>query len=117
MNRRQLLCAAAFISPLLIGSATAAAADKIKVATSFSVLGDMVKQIGGDRVEVTNFVGPNGDAHVYEPPPGDAKTLAGSKIIVVNALGLVGWVIRLPKSSCFKAQDVRATTSITTRHR
>jgi ABC-type Zn uptake system ZnuABC Zn-binding protein ZnuA len=35
----------------------------------------MVKQIGGDRVEVTSFVGPNGDAHVYEPTPGDAKTL------------------------------------------
>ena len=58
MNRRLLLCAAAFMAPLLIGSAGAQAADKIKVATSFSVLGDMVKQIGGDRVEVTSFVGP-----------------------------------------------------------
>ena len=48
-------------------------ADTIKVAASFTVLGDMVRQIGGDRVEAKTFVGPNGDVHVYEPSPGDVK--------------------------------------------
>ena len=71
-----------------IGSTGANAADKIKVAASFSVLGDMVKQIGGERVEVTTFVGPNGDAHVYEPTPGDTRKLADAPILVVNGLGL-----------------------------
>jgi zinc/manganese transport system substrate-binding protein len=114
MNRRLLLCAAAF--SLLVGPVDAAqAADPIKVAASFSVLGDMVKQIGGDRVDVTTFVGPNGDAHVYEPTPGDAKTLAASAVLVVNGLGLEGWMSRLQKSSGFKGKVVTATTGIKTR--
>ena len=119
MNRRLLLCAAAFFAPLLLGSAigstSANAADKIKVATSFSVLGDMVRQVGGDRVEVTSFVGPNGDAHVYEPTPGDAKTLLDANILVVNGLGLEGWMSRLQKSSGFKGQVVTATKGIKSR--
>src|SRR5215469_2691318 len=114
MNRRLLLCAAAF--SLLVGPVDAVqAADPIKVAASFSVLGDMLKQIGGDRVEVTAFVGPNGDAHVYEPTPGDAKTLAASAVLVVNGLGLEGWMSRLQKSSGFKGKVVTATTGIKTR--
>ncbi len=119
MNRRLLLYAAAFAVPLLtgsaIGSTRANAADKIKVATSFSVLGDMVKQIGGDRVEVTSFVGPNGDAHVYEPTPGDTRTLAAAPILVVNGLGLEGWMSRLEKSSGFKGTVVTATKGVMTR--
>jgi zinc/manganese transport system substrate-binding protein len=115
MNRRLLLYAAALMAPLLIGPVGARAADKIKVATSFSVLGDMVKQIGGDRVEVSSFVGPNGDAHVYEPTPGDAKTLVDSAVLVVNGLGLEGWMTRLQKSSGFKGKVVTATTGIKTR--
>jgi len=115
MNRRLLLYAAAFMAPLLIGAAAAQAADKIKVAASFSVLGDMANRIGGDRVELTSFVGPNGDAHVYEPKPGDARTLADSAILVVNGLGLEGWMSRLEKSSGFKGQVVTATKGIKTR--
>jgi zinc/manganese transport system substrate-binding protein len=75
----------------------------------------MVKQIGGDRVEVTSFVGPNGDAHVYEPTPGDAKTLADAPIPVVNGLGLEGWMSRLPKSSGFKGTVATATKGIKSR--
>jgi len=115
MNRRVLLYAASFLAPLLLSAAGAQAADKIKVATSFSVLENMVKQIGGDRVEVSTFVGPNGDAHVYEPTPGDAKKLADSAVLVVNGLGLEGWMSRLQKSSGFKGKVVTATTGIKTR--
>ncbi len=119
MNRRQLLSAAAFIVPLLVlpGASIGAAwaADTIKVAASFSVLGDMVKQVGGDRVEVKSFVGPNGDAHVYEPTPGDAKTLADAAVLVVNGFGLEGWMSRLQKSSGFKGNVVTATNGIKSR--
>src|SRR5690349_18661192 len=104
MNRRLVLYAAVLVPLLSLGGGGAQAADKIKVAASFSVLGDMVRQIGGDRVEVTTFVGPNGDAHVYEPTPGDAKTLAGSTVLVINGLGLEGWMTRLQKSSGFKGK-------------
>ena len=116
MNRRLLFSAAAFIVSLFVAPVgTVQAADPIKVAASFSVLGDMVKQIGGDRVDVSTFVGPNGDAHVYEPTPGDAKTLAASAVLVVNGLGLEGWMGRLQKSSSFKGKLITATQGIKTR--
>jgi zinc/manganese transport system substrate-binding protein len=114
MNRRLLLFTAAF-TLLVAPVGVAQAADPIKVAASFSVLGDMVKQIGGDRVDVSTFVGPNGDAHVYEPTPGDAKTLSASAVLVVNGLGLEGWMNRLQKSSNFKGKVVTATTGIKSR--
>jgi zinc/manganese transport system substrate-binding protein len=115
MHRRLLLYACTLAIPLLLGAAGARAADPIKVAASFSVLGDMVKQIGGDRVAVKTFVGPNGDAHVYEPTPGDTKTLAASAILVVNGLGLEGWMSRLERSSGFKGTVVTASNGIQTR--
>ena len=60
---------------VLLGLAGAAsAADKVKAVASFSILGDMVREVGGDRVEVATLVGPNGDAHVFTPTPADAKT-------------------------------------------
>jgi zinc/manganese transport system substrate-binding protein len=112
---RRLILYAALAAPLMLASPDARAADAVKVAASFTVLGDMVKQIGGDRVEVKIFVGPNGDAHVYEPTPGDVKALADSKILVVNGLGLEGWMARLQKSSGFKGKVITATTGIKTR--
>jgi zinc/manganese transport system substrate-binding protein len=116
MNRRLRLYAAVLLAPLLsLAGGGAQAADRIKVAASFSVLGDMVRQIGGDRVEVTAFVGPNGDAHVYEPTPGDAKRLADSAVLVINGLGLEGWMTRLQKSSGFKGKVVIATKGVKTR--
>jgi zinc/manganese transport system substrate-binding protein len=114
MNRRLLLCALVLV-PSLIGSTGADAADKIKVAASFSVLADMVRQIGGERVEVKSLVGPNGDAHVYEPTPGDTRTLADAPVLVVNGLGLEGWMSRLEKSSGFKGTVVTATKGVKTR--
>jgi len=100
-----------------LGAASAAnAADKIKAVASFSILGDMVEQVGGDRVEVATLVGPDGDAHVYEPTPSDAKTLAASKILFVNGLGFEGWMDRLDKSSGFKGKTVVASAGVQSRH-
>ena len=102
---------------LLLGlTAGAHAADKIKAFASFSILGDMVKQVGGDRVEVTTLVGPDGDAHVYEPTPADARNLAASNILFVNGLGFEGWMDRLEKSSGFKGPVVVASKGVTPRH-
>jgi zinc/manganese transport system substrate-binding protein len=99
--------AALFIAASVFGlPAGADAADKIKAVASFSILGDMVKQVGGDRIELTTLVGPDGDAHVFEPTPADAKTLAGAQILFVNGLGFEGWMERLEKSSGFKGKVV-----------
>jgi zinc/manganese transport system substrate-binding protein len=108
-----VLVALAFVALVWFGlTSVASAAGKLKVAASFSVLGDMVKQVGGDRVDVVTFVGPNGDAHVYEPTPGDIKELAASKLLFINGLGLEGWMERLEKSSGFKGTVVMATKGI-----
>lgn len=99
---------------LLFGfPAGAHAADKIKAVASFSILGDMVREVGGDRIEVTTLVGPDGDAHVYEPTPADARNLAASNILFVNGLGFEGWMDRLEKSSGFKGPVVVASKGVT----
>ena len=114
MNRRLFIVAAAAFAAML-GSAAGGQANPMKVSASFSILGDMVKQVGGDRVEVFTFVGPNGDAHVYEPTPADAKELTESKILFINGLGLDGWMTRLEKSSGFKGAVVTASNGISPR--
>jgi zinc/manganese transport system substrate-binding protein len=115
MNRHAFIALAGLVLAWLGVPSGANAADKLKATASFSVLGDMVKQVGGDRVDVITFVGPNGDAHVYEPTPGDIKALAASKILFMNGLGLEGWMTRLEKSSGFKGSVVVATKGVSPR--
>jgi zinc/manganese transport system substrate-binding protein len=97
----------------LLGFAGGArAADKVKAVASFSILGDMVKQVGGDRIDVITLVGPDGDAHVYEPTPADAKNLATAQILFTNGLGFEGWMDRLEKSSGFRGKVMVASTGV-----
>lgn len=88
------------------------AADRLNVVASFSIIGDFVRNVGGDRVSVTTLVGPDGDAHVYAPTPADAKRVAEAKLVVVNGLGFEGWLSRLLKSAGGKAVVVTATSGI-----
>lgn len=94
MNR---LLLASVLAMLTAGPAFAA--DRLPVVASFSILGDMVGRVGGDRVSVTTLVGPDGDAHVYEPTPDDVKAVAAAKLLVVNGLGFEGWMDRLAEAS------------------
>ena len=87
----------------------AQAQDKLKVVATFSILGDLVRNVGGERVEVTTFVGPNGDAHVYSPTPADGRRLTEAKIVFTNGLKFEGWIDRLVKSSGTKAVRVEAS--------
>ena len=96
---------------LLIGSPSHAA-ERLNVVASFSILGDFVRTIGGDDINLTTLVGPDSDVHVYTPAPGDAKRIADAKLVVVNGLGLEGWLPRLVQSSGGKAQMVTATAGI-----
>jgi zinc/manganese transport system substrate-binding protein len=89
------------------------AADRLNVVASFSILGDFVRNVGGDRVDVTTLVGPDSDAHVYSPTPADAKKIADARLIVVNGLGFEGWLPRLVQSSGSKATIVAASNGIT----
>ena len=96
----------------LIATALPARAEPLKVVASFSILGDLVRNVGGNAVEVTTLVGPDSDAHVYSPTPADAKKIADAKLIVINGLGFEGWVARLIQSSGTKAKIVTASNGI-----
>jgi zinc/manganese transport system substrate-binding protein len=107
---------------LLLAAVTAALAatpawsqDRIHVVATFSILGDMVKNVGGDRVEVTTLVGPNGDVHVFSPTPADAKTISTAQIVFMNGLGLEGWMTRLVSASGTKAPIAIASAGVTPR--
>jgi zinc/manganese transport system substrate-binding protein len=95
LTRRLLLASAA----ALAFAAPARAQDKLSVVATFSILGDIVANVGGDRVEVTTLVGPDGDAHMFQPAPTDAQAVAGAQVIVANGLGFEGWMDRLVEAS------------------
>lgn len=109
--RGTLLALALGASTLTLGG-TALAADKIKVVASFSILGDMVGEIGGDHVELTTLVGPDGDAHVYEPTPSDVRAVGAARLLVVNGLEFEGWMTRLVDTAGFTGTEVTAADGI-----
>ena len=108
-----------FIISVIALSATmqlaAYAEEKIKVTASFSILGDLVRVIGGDRVSVYSLVGPNEDAHIFEPKPTDAKQLLTSQVFITNGLGFEPWAHKLAKASGFKGTSITASKSVQTR--
>ncbi len=93
-------------------AAPADADDKLKAVASISIIGDLVKNVGGDRVEVATLVGPNSDAHVFSPTPTDARTLGAAKIVFVNGMGLEGWMTRLVAVSGAKLSPIEVTTGV-----
>jgi zinc/manganese transport system substrate-binding protein len=88
------------------------AAEKIQVVASFSILGDMASEIAGDKADILVLVGPNGDAHAFEPSPADAKKLSDSKLVLVNGLGLDGWMERLVAASGYTGPVAVASRGI-----
>ncbi|WP_147082072.1 metal ABC transporter substrate-binding protein [Methylobacterium haplocladii] len=87
----------------------ASAEGRIKAVATFSILGDLVRQVGGERVAVTSLVGPDADAHSFSPAPEDARQLAGADIVFVNGLGFEGWIERLIRASGTRAPVVVAS--------
>ncbi len=114
LTRRHAIAAGALA---MLFSAPAYAQDRLKVIASFSILGDFVNNVGGQRLEVATLVGPNGNAHVYAPSPADARKVADARLVLVNGLGFEGWLDRLVKASGTKAAIVVATKGIKPRER
>ena len=90
----------------------AVADEPTQVVASFSVLADMVRNVGGDRVEVTSLVGPDSDPHVYSPRPTDARALAEADLVVLNGLQFEGWMTRLLDASGYQGKTVVATDGV-----
>jgi zinc/manganese transport system substrate-binding protein len=102
----------AILALALVLPATASAQAPVKVVASFSILGDMVRNVGGERIALTTLVGPDGDAHVFQPSPSDARAVAEAKAVFVNGLGFEGWMDRLAESAGYKGPVVVATKGI-----
>ena len=116
LARRTLLASAAagVLAPLgIVGPA--AAAPPLRVVASFSILADLVRATGGDGVAVDALVGPDADAHVFQPSPADARRVATAQVVVVMGLGFEGWMARLVRSAAYRGPVVTASTGIPTR--
>ncbi|MCI1677377.1 MAG: metal ABC transporter substrate-binding protein [Ewingella americana] len=100
-----LAVAALLSSPL-------AMAKTVTAVASFSILGDIVHQVGGDHVKVNSLVGPDGDPHSFEPSPQDSKEINASDVVFVSGLGLEGWIDRLVSASGYKGKVVTASEGV-----
>ncbi len=108
MNRRFfLLCTSA-----LLASSSLRAQTRNAAVASTSILADLVKEVGGDRLDVTSLVGPGADSHVFQPSPADARRVAQAQALFINGLGLEGWLTRLVQASGGKARVVTVSKGV-----
>ena len=108
LSRRLLLTTAAafaFGGPVM-------AEDRLRVVASFSILGDMVAQIAGDRIDLVTLVGPDSDAHMFQPAPADARQIADAGLVVINGLEFEGWMTRLTEAAGYKGLTIVASEGI-----
>ncbi len=110
MKKRTFLLSGLIAASLgAFGTPAFAQDKKLSVVASFSIIGDLAKQVGGDHIELRTLVGPDGDAHVYEPRPADAMALARADVILVNGLLLEGFMERLIEASQAEAPVTTVT--------
>ncbi len=122
-GRRKLIASMAaallMMTPLSYGKSdgTGAGGDgaRLQVVASISILADMVRQVGGDKIQLAQFVAADADAHTFEPAPTDAKVLGQAQVLVINGIDFEFWLPRLLASSGFKGQEIVATKGITPR--
>lgn len=112
-SRRSLLkSATALVAASMILPGVAYADEPVPVVATFSILGDMVERIGGDHIALTTLVGPDGDAHVYQPTPQDAAAVASAEVLFMNGLEFEGWLERLAEAAPFDGEMVIATLGV-----
>ena len=114
MYRIKIFFKLTFLCLLFLANTVSANDSSIRVVTSFSILEDLVKELGGQYVSVVNLVGRNSDAHMYQPKPSDAVAIAKADLVVFNGLGFEGWIPRLIKNSGYKNQQIIASRGVDT---
>ena len=112
LHRRNIITLLA--GTMLVGASSipALAQERIQAVATFSIVGDIVGKVGGERLDVTTLVGPDGDGHVYSPSPADARRLAEGDIVFTNGLLYEGWIDRLIASSGTQAPVVAVADNI-----
>ncbi|USY25861.1 metal ABC transporter substrate-binding protein [Alcaligenes sp. 1735tsa3] len=113
MKMRDIYSGRTVLALGLLAASLSVQAEPLRVVSSFSILNDMVKEIGGDKVMASTIVPANGDAHSFEPRPSDAKTLANAQLLVINGLEFETWLPRLQQAAGYKGPQVVATEGIT----
>jgi zinc/manganese transport system substrate-binding protein len=108
---RRIVIGIAFASAVL-GLNPARAADAVPVVVTFSILADLTRAVGQERIRVHALVGPDGDAHVYQPTPADAKLLGRARLVVTNGLGFEGWMDRLVSAVGYRGEIVVASHGV-----
>ncbi|TAJ24419.1 MAG: metal ABC transporter substrate-binding protein [Reyranella sp.] len=101
-------------TPALLAIRPTAAQDRIKAVATFSILGNLLAEVAGDRIDLAVLVGADIDAHTYQPRPTDARAVAEAKLLVSNGLGFEGWIDRLAKAAPFKGRAVVASAGVPT---
>lgn len=112
-GRRRALLAGVALALLPMGLAQAQAPTPLPVVASFSILGDLVRQVGGERVAVEVLVGPGADAHVFQPAPSQARQVQQARLVFSNGMGFEGWMERLLKTAAYQGQHVVVSQGIT----
>ena len=115
MKISRIVTALAAGTALSFTSLNAAQAEQLKVVSSFTIIGDMVQNVGGAHVQVVNLAGHNVDLHHFEPKPSDVKKLTeseGVKLLFINGLEFEPWVERIRASSGFKGKTVVLTEGV-----
>ena len=115
MRRSSILMGLLVSAALGVGTSMPASAKTLNAVASFTVLADVVKQVGGEHVSVTSLVGPNGDPHDFEPSPDDAKKLKEANVTFISGEGLESWFERLVKASGYSGKPVVASEGVKTR--
>ena len=110
LSRRTLLAAV----PALPLTRPLQAQGRPKVVATFSILGNLAAEVGGDAIDLSVLVGPDADAHTYQPRPADARTLAAAQVLVSNGLGYEGWIDRLAAAAPFRGRAIVASTGVAT---
>lgn len=111
-RRHRLHTLAALAFAALLPAAHAQTTAPIKAVASFSILGDLVQQVGGDRVSVAVLVGPGSDAHVFQPTPAQARLVGQAQIVFSNGLGFEGWMSRLLNTAAYRGRHVVVSQDI-----
>lgn len=112
LRRHLIACAIGLATVALSPALRAQTPAPIKAVASFSILGDLVRQVGGDRVAVDVLVGPGSDAHVFQPTPSQARLVGQAQIVFSNGLGFEGWMSRLLNTASYKGRHVVASQGI-----
>jgi len=97
---------------LFLANVVSASDSSIRVVTSFSILEDLVQELGGENVTVVNLVGRNADAHMYQTKPSDAVAIANAELVIFNGLEFEGWMVRLIENSDYQGKQLIASKGV-----